>query len=705
VKMPGVAAFFNAKDVPGNNSVGPIMHDEEVFVSEEITCIGQPLGIVCAATYQQAQEAARAVQVEYEELPAIVTIEQAIEAKSYYMSDRTIQRGDTDAGFAACDEVLEGEVRLGGQEHFYLETQGSVAVPKGEDGEMEVFASTQNPSETQVLVATALGVPENRVVCRVKRMGGGFGGKETRSAYVSTAVAVAANALNRPVRCCLDRDEDMISSGGRHPFLAKYKVGFTKDGKVLALTIDMFSNAGNSCDLSNPVMERGLFHMDNCYYIPNIRGRGYTCKTNLPTNTAFRGFGGPQSLYFAEVWMSDVARVCGLGQDVVRELNFYTEGQTTHFNQELEDCQIQSVWGQLKERSDFAARRAAVDEYNTKHRWRKRALAIIPTKFGIAFTALFMNQAGALIHIYHDGSVLLTHGGTEMGQGLHTKMIQVCANALGIPHTGVHISETSTATVPNTSPTAASASSDLNGMAILDAAEKINERLAPIKEKNPGGSWKDWVGTAFFDRVSLSATGFYRTPDLGYSFETNSGRPFNYFSFGAAVAEVEIDTLTGDHEVRHVDIVMDVGSSLNPAIDVGQVEGAFAQGYGLFVLEEMLYSPKGQTYSTGPGTYKLPGMGDVPIELSVSLLRNAPNKRAVHSSKAVGEPPLFLGSSVYFAIKDAVTAARSEQGLPANQPFRMDSPATSGRIRMACADRFTERFPIDTEGKRWNVPV
>lgn len=448
-------------------------------------------------------------QVEYEELPAIITIEQAIEAKSYHMADRTIQKGDVEAGFASCDAVLEGEVRLGGQEHFYLETQGSIALPKGEDGEMEIFASTQNPTETQALVATALGVPANRIVCRVKRMGGGFGGKETRSAYVSMSVAVAAHILNRPVRCCLDRDEDMISSGGRHPFLAKYKVGFNKDGKVMALTIDMFSNAGFSHDLSNPVMERGLFHMDNCYHIPNIRGRGYTCKTNLPTNTAFRGFGGPQSLYFAEYWMSDVARVCGLAQDTVREINFYTEGQLTHFNQKLEDCQIQSVWTELKERSDFQQRRAAVEAYNAKHRWRKRGLAIIPTKFGIAFTALFMNQAGALIHVYADGSVLLTHGGTEMGQGLHTKMIQVCATALGVPHTDVHVSETGTNTVPNTSPTAASASSDLNGMAILNAAEKINARLAPIKEQNPDGSWKDWVSAAFFGRVSLSATGVY----------------------------------------------------------------------------------------------------------------------------------------------------------------------------------------------------
>lgn len=704
--MPGVEAFYSAKDVPGSNATGPIFKDEEIFAASEVTCTGQPVGFVVAATQAQAREASRAVVVVYEELPTILTIEEAIEAKSYYMADRTIQRGDLDAGYAASDHVLEGEIRLGGQEHFYLETQGSIAVPKGEDGEMEVFASTQNPTETQVLVASALGVPENRIVCRVKRMGGGFGGKETRSAYVSTAAAIAANDLNRPVRCCLERDEDMMSSGGRHPFLGKYKVGFTKEGKVLSLQMKLYSNAGNSCDLSNPVMERGLFHLDNCYSIPNVQGLGYTCKTNLPTNTAFRGFGGPQSLFFAEHWITDVARVAGISQNAVRELNFYQEGDLTHFNQKLEDCQIAPVWSELKARSKYQERQASIDAFNAANRYRKRGMAMLPTKFGVAFTALFMNQAGALIHIYHDGSVLLTHGGTEMGQGLHTKMIQVCARALGVPIEAVHISETSTNTVPNTSPTAASASSDLNGMAILDAAEKINARLQPIKDSNPTGTWKDWVSAAFFGRVSLSANGFYRTPDIGYDFDTNSGRAFNYFSYGAACAEVEIDVLTGDHMVRHADIVMDVGASLNPAIDIGQVEGAFVQGYGLFTMEEMMYSQTGRTLTFGPSNYKIPGFKDIPTEMSVSLLRNAPNKKAVHSSKAVGEPPLFLGASVFFAIKDAITAYRiGEGGEAAGDVFAFNSPATSARIRMACKDDITERFPVDKEGKRFNIVV
>ena len=701
LRLPGVRAFYGAGDVPGHNITGPIAKDEEVFRSKLVQAMGQPIGIVVAKTRAQAQEAAKLVKVEYEELPAIVTIEEAIAAKAYFRSDHGITRGDVDAGFAAADHILEGEQRMGGQEHFYLEPNGTVAVPKGEDGEMEIFASTQNPRETQMHVAETLGVPANRIVTRVKRMGGGFGGKETRSVFVSTACAVAAHHEGAPVRCVLERDEDMVASGGRHPFLARYKVGFSKDGKVIALDIKMYSNAGFSMDLSNAVMDRALFHMDNVYNIPNLRGLGFTCKTNLVTNTAFRGFGGPQGLFFAEVWITDVAHVCNLPPNAVREKNFYKEGDSTHFNQKLDDCQLQNVWAQIHERADYEKKAAAVAQFNAENRFTKRGLAMVPTKFGISFTALFMNQAGALIQIYTDGSVLLTHGGTEMGQGLHTKMIQVCARGLGIPVEKIHITETSTNTVPNTSPTAASASSDLNGMAILNAVEKINARLAPIKEANPGLDWDGVVSQAYFARIGLSASGFYATPDLGYDFATNSGRAFNYFTFGAACAEVEIDVLTGDHQTLSSNIVMDVGSSLNPALDIGQVEGAFVQGCGLFTLEEMVYSPRGTTFTRGPGTYKIPGFKDIPVDFSVELLRNAPNERAVYSSKAVGEPPLFLGSCVYFAIKDAIAASRREFGN-ADPIFRLDSPATCERIRMACGDAIAQAFPPQ-KGDRWSV--
>ena len=603
--------------------------------------------------------------------------------------------------------IIEDEVRVGGQDHFYLETQASIAVPKGEDGEIELFASTQNTKETQHLVSTVLGVPCNKVTVRVKRLGGGFGGKETRSIFLSTLVSVAAQKTGRPVRCMLTRQEDMVLSGGRHPFMGRFRVGATKDGVLKALDLKMYSNAGNSMDLSFSVMERALFHMDNVYHIPNIRGVGHCCRTNLPSNTAFRGFGGPQGMMIAEAWITQLAERLGLRPEVVKERNFYPEkGAVTHFNQSLEDCQIHAINTQLRASSDFDARLAAVSAYNAQHRWRKRGIAMLPTKFGIAFTAKFLNQAGALVHVYTDGSVLLTHGGTEMGQGLHTKMVQVCATALGVDVADVHISETSTATVANTSPTAASASSDLNGMAVLDACRQINARLAPFRAAKPKASFRECVTDAYMERVNLSANGFYATPDIGYDWDTNSGKAFNYFCYGAAVAEVEIDTLTGNHEIVRADMVMDVGSSLNPAIDMGQVEGAFVQGCGLFTLEEFSFGRQGFLLTRGPGTYKLPGFRDIPRDFRVALLKDAPNRFAIHSSKAVGEPPLFLGASVFYAIKDAVRAAREERGLTGD--FRLDSPATCERIRLACEDKFTKRFPVPPRGseedkKRWNI--
>eukprot|EP00054_Salpingoeca_dolichothecata_P024381 m.165933 g.165933 ORF g.165933 m.165933 type:complete len:1340 (-) comp24994_c0_seq1:150-4169(-) len=708
LSMTGVSGVYTAKDVPGKNAFGPIVQDEECFASELVQCIGQPLGIVVADTLIHAQRAAKAVKVAYEPLPAIFTIEEAIEHESYHKRDHKIGRGDPEEGFKKSDHILEGEMRCGGQEHFYLETQATIAVPKGEGGEMEIFASTQNPTEAQHVVASVLGVPSNRVVCRVKRLGGGFGGKETRSHPLSAAVAVAAACSGKPVRCMLDRDEDIAFTGGRHPFLARWKVGFTSDGRVQGLDMKMYNNAGFSNDLSVPVLERALFHMDNVYNIPHIRGLGYVCKTNLPTNTAFRGFGGPQGMLFVENWISDVATTCGLPQEHVREINFYKQGDETHFGQVLEQFPIPRMWQELKAFSDYEKRQKEIEAFNQANRWRKRGLSMVPTKFGIAFTVTFLNQAGALVHVYTDGTVLVTHGGTEMGQGLHTKMTQVAARALDIPIEKVFISETSTATVANTSATAASASSDLNGMAVLNACTKIKERLQPFKEKNPDGSFEDWVKAAYMERVDLSAHGFYKTPDIFTIWDEKGarGRPFNYFSYGAACAEVEIDVLTGDHMVRRADIIMDVGASLNPAVDIGQVEGAFVQGYGLFTLEEMVYLNNGATVTKGPGAYKIPGFTDIPVEFNVSLFRNALNPRAVHSSKAVGEPPFFLASSVFFAIKQAIASARQEDGEDAKALFRLDSPATSARIRVACPDKFSKQFPVpDGPVKRWNVTV
>ncbi|XP_044043358.1 xanthine dehydrogenase/oxidase [Siniperca chuatsi] len=690
-RMPGVVCCVFAGDIPGSNATGPIAYDETVLADGQVTCVGHIIGAVVADTQLHAQRAAKAVRIQYEELEPIITIQEAIDAQSFHQLMRTIQKGDLEAGFREADHILEGEMHIGGQEHFYLETNFTLAVPRGEDGEMELFVSTQSASKTQSLVAKALGVPANRVVVRVKRMGGGFGGKESRSTLLSTVVAVAANKLKRPVRCMLDRDEDMLITGGRHPFYAKYKVGFLNSGKVLALDVSFYSNIGNSLDLSMSIMERALFHMENSYSVPYVRGRGFLCRTNLPSNTAFRGFGGPQGMLVAESWITDVAQSLGRPTEEVRRLNLYMEGESTPYNQILEQFTLNRCWDECLSRSKYQERRDAIDLYNRQNRWTKRGLAIVPTKFGISYTAVFLNQAGALVHIYTDGSVLLTHGGTEMGQGLHTKMVQVASRVLGIPCSKIHISETSTNTVPNTSPTAASASSDLNGAAVQNACEILVKRLEPYKTKNPGGSWEDWVTAAYFDRVNLSTNGFYKTPDIGYDFESNSGRVFNYFSYGVACSEVEIDCLTGAHKNLSTTIVMDVGHSLNPAIDIGQVEGGFMQGLGLFTLEELHYSPQGILLTRGPGSYKIPAFGDIPTNFTVSLLRDAPNDKAIFASKAVGEPPLFLAASVFYAIKDAIIAARAESGI--RGPFRLDSPASAERIRNACSDQFTKLCP------------
>lgn len=705
MEVPGVVCFLSYKDIPGSNITGPIVLDETVFAEDTVTSVGHIIGAVVADTQAHSQRAAKAVKITYEELKRTITILDAIANKSFYQPIRKIERGNLDKGFQEADHIVEGEMHMGGQEHFYLETHCTLAVPKGEDGEMELFVSTQDATKTQALVAKVLGVPSNRIVCRVKRMGGGFGGKESRSTLLSTVVAVAAHKVKRPVRCMLDRDEDMLITGGRHPFLGRYKVGFLKTGQIVAVDVTYYSNAGSSTDLSLAIIERALFHMDNSYNIPHIRGLGYVCKTNLPSNTAFRGFGGPQGMMIAECWLSDVALKCDLPAEQVRKINMYKQGDVTPYTQKLEQFTTDKCWEECLVKSNYHQRRKQIEEFNRQHRWKKRGIAIIPTKFGISFTASFLNQAGALIHIYTDGSVLLTHGGTEMGQGLHTKMAQVASRALQIPISKIHISETSTNTVPNTSPTAASVSSDLNGMAIYNACQILLKRLEPYRNQNPKGSWEAWVKAAYFDSVSLSATGYFRTPGINYDFEKNEGNPFHYFSYGVACSEIEIDCLTGDHKNLSTCIVMDVGLSLNPAIDIGQIEGAFMQGVGLYTLEELRYSPDGNLYTRGPGMYKIPGFGDIPTEFNVSLLREAPNSKAIYSSKAVGEPPLFLASSVFFAIKDAIYAARTESGL--RGPFRLDSPATPERIRTACADKFTKLCPPAEPGTYtpWDVQM
>ncbi|PHH59289.1 hypothetical protein CDD81_3413 [Ophiocordyceps australis] len=708
--MAGVVDYVDHRDMPSAeaNKFGAPHFDEVFFAQDQVHTAGQAIGMVLATSQLRAQEAARAVKIEYEDLPAVLTIEEAVAQESFHPLYREIKRGNTQEAFEKCHHIFTGTVRMGGQEHFYLETNACVAVPKPEDGEMELFVSTQNANETQVFASRVCDVQANKVVVRVKRLGGGFGGKETRSVILSSAVALAAKKTGKPVRCMLTREEDMVTMGQRHPFMARYKVGVNRDGKIQALDLDIFNNAGWTFDLSSSVVERAMTHSDGCYDIPNVFVRGRICRTNTMSNTAFRGFGGPQGMFIAETYMEEVADRLGMPVETLRQINFYKPGATTHFNQALEDWHVPLMWTQLAGEARYDERRRAIDEFNAEHKWRKRGLALIPTKFGISFTALFLNQAGALVHIYHDGSILVAHGGTEMGQGLHTKMCQIAAQALSVSLDQVFISETATNTVANASPTAASASSDLNGYAVLHACEQLNQRLEPYRQRlGAKASMKELAHAAYFDRVNLSAQGFYKTPEIGYTWGENKGKMFFYFTQGVAAAEVEVDTLTGSWTCTRADIKMDVGRSINPAIDYGQIQGAFVQGMGLFTMEESLWlrngPAAGNLFTRGPGAYKIPGFRDVPQEFGVTLLKDVEWKqlRTIQRSRGVGEPPLFLGSAVFFAIRDALRAARAANGVKAEVGvdegeglLRLESPATAERIRLACEDEIVTRARV-----------
>lgn len=697
---PGFAGIFFAKDVPGDKMIGPVISDEELFATEFVTCVGHVIGVVVADTHQNAKLAAKKVHVEYEELPAILSIQDALKANSFHPNtEKCLKKGDVDHCLQSgqCDRIIEGEVQVGGQEHFYLEPQSSLVWTVDRGNEVHMISSTQAPQKHQKYVSHVLGLPMSKVVCKTKRIGGGFGGKETRSAFLAAVASVPSYLLNRPVKLTLDRDTDMMTTGQRHSFLGKYKVGFNNDGRVLALDLEIYNNAGNSLDLSLAILERSMFHSDNAYEIPNVKINGRVCFTNYPSNTAFRGFGGPQGMLVTENWIQRIAMELKKSPEEIREINFLSEGSILHFGQQIQNFTLQRLWNELKSSCDFLKTRNEVEQFNLHNRWKKRGIAMVPTKFGIAFTSKFMNQAGALVHVYTDGTVLVTHGGVEMGQGLHTKVAQVAASSFDIPLSSVFISETSTDKVPNSSPTAASASSDMYGAAVLDACEQIKARMQPIASKSKFSSFAELATACYMERIDLSAHGFYATPDIHFDWKTGKGSPFRYFTYGAAFAEVEIDTLTGDFHTRTANVFLDLGFSINPAIDVGQIEGAFIQGLGWVALEELKWGdaahkwiPPGSLYTCGPGSYKIPSLNDVPFKFSVSLLKGAPNKNAIHSSKAVGEPPFFLASSVFFAIKDAIIAARAEAGY--NDWFPFDNPATPERIRMACTDEFTSRF-------------
>ncbi|XP_077082323.1 aldehyde oxidase 6 isoform X2 [Siphateles boraxobius] len=689
LKLPGVVDVITAKDIPGKKFRTFTGIDEELLAEDEVTCVGQMVCAVVADSKAHAKHGAAAVKIGYEDLQDLIfTVEDAIEKESFFLPKRQIERGDVEKALREAEKVYEGEIRIGGQEHFYMETQSFLVIPVGEEKEMKVYLSTQHPTFAQESVAETLGIPSNRISCHIKRLGGAFGGKVTKTAILASITAVAAWKTGRPVRCVLERGEDMLITGGRHPVWGKYKVGFMNSGRITAADFQYYANSGNTVDESVLVAEKILLHLDNAYNILNLRGRSAACKTNLPSNTAFRGFGVPQCMLVIESMIDDVALKLGRLPEEIREINMYKEVSLTHYKMEFDPKNLVLCWNECMEKAAFSQRRQAIHLFNQQNQYKKRGIAIIPIKYGIGFAEGFLNQAAALVHIYMDGSVLVSHGGAEMGQGIHTKVQQVASRELNIPASLIHISETSTQCVPNTCSSAASFGTDANGMAVQDACQILYKRLEPIRKKDPEGTWQNWIMKAFLEKISLSATGFYRGHDLDMDWEKQEGKPYAYFTYAVCCSEVELDCLTGEYRTLRTDIVVDIGRSINPSIDIGQIEGAFMQGLGLYTMEELKFSPSGVLYTRGPGQYKIPAFCDVPLKFNVYLLAGSTNPHAIYSSKGIGEPTLFLGSSVFFAIKDAVTAARNDAGLTG--PFQLNSPATPERACLACATHFTK---------------
>jgi len=696
----GVVAVLTARDIPGLNDCGPIIHDDPILADGLVQYIGQPIYIVIADSHDNARRAARLAVVDYDDLPAILTPQAARAAGSYVLPPMRLARGDAAQAFARAPHTVKGELYVGGQEQFYLEGQIAYAIP-GEDRGMHVYCSTQHPSEMQHVVAHALGLHSHHVTVECRRMGGGFGGKESQSALWAAAASIAAVRTGRPVKLRADRDDDMLVTGKRHCFHYEYEVGYDDDGRILAAKVDMVTRAGYSADLSGPVATRAVCHFDNAYYLSDVEIRAACGKTNTQSNTAFRGFGGPQGAIAIEYVLDEIAR--NLGQDAldIRRLNFYgtQERNVTPFGQQLVDNVIHELVAELETDSDYRARRAAIADYNRASPVLKKGLALTPLKFGIAFNVTHLNQAGALVHVYVDGSILVNHGGTEMGQGINTKVMQVVAHELGVDLERVRATATNTSKVANTSATAASTGADLNGKAAQDAARKIRARLADFAATQYGGEasevrlaagnvfvggmslpFEELVAKAYLARVQLWSDGFYATPGLHWDPKTMTGRPFSYFAYGAAVSEVVVDTLTGEWKLLRVDALYDAGRSLNPAIDIGQVEGAFIQGMGWLTTEELWWNPAGKLMTHAPSTYKIPAVSDCPEDFRVRLFDNANVEDSIHRSKAVGEPPLLLPFSVFFAIRDAISSVGDHQ---VNPP--LNAPATSEAILDAIA--------------------
>jgi xanthine dehydrogenase large subunit len=698
---PGVVCVLTSADVPGKNDIGPVMADEALLPEGVVRYVGQPLFAVAAESLAKARTAAALAVVEYQDLEPLLTIEAARAANSLIEDSQTMRLGDARAAIAAAPHALSGALAMGGQDHFYLEGHVALVVP-GEDGDLHVWSSTQHPTETQHLIARCLGLSDHAVVVEVRRMGGGFGGKETQSVQYAALAALAARKTGRPAKIRLDRDDDMVMTGKRHAFHVDWRVGFDGDGKLAGAAFELASRCGHSADLSIAINDRAMFHSDNAYALQAAEIVSHRLRTNTVSDTAFRGFGGPQGMMAIERAMDAIAWRLGKDPLDVRLANLYgVAGDRTPYGQTVTDAVAFEIMTELAASCDYRARRKAVAAWNARNTILKRGLSLTPVKFGISFTANHLNQAGALVHVYADGSIQLNHGGTEMGQGLNIKVAQVVAHEFQVPLDRVKITATRTDKVPNTSATAASSGSDLNGMAAQAACQAIKQRLVEFAAREfdsppdavvfgPDGvtagktrlTFTELVRRAYFNRISLSSTGFYRTPEIHYDRARHHGRPFYYYAYGAACSEVVIDALTGENKVTRVDILHDCGRSLNPAVDAGQIEGGFIQGMGWLTTEELVFDDLGRLRTHAPSTYKIPAAGDRPDAFNLALWEAGENREAtIHRSKAVGEPPLMLAISVFSALTDAVASVAGHQVLP-----DLDAPATPERILMAVED-------------------
>ena len=705
LKEHGVVAVYTAKDIPGENNCGPIVHDDPFLAVGKVEFLGQAVAVVVAREMLYAREAAHKAKVLVKELPPILTIDEAMAAKSFVMPAKGITRGNASEAIAKAPRKVKGSTETGQQEQFYMEGQITYAVPR-EDGQLTLYSSTQHPDGNQREAAAALNLSTNDVEVICRRMGGGFGGKEGNASIFSQSAALAAFKLQKPVKLRVNRDDDMMITGKRHDFRIDYEVGYDDEGRILGADITLLSRCGYSTDYSGPVNDRACLHIDNCYYIPNLKLISHRCKTNTQSATAFRGFGGPQGMFGIETIIEQIANDIGKDPLDVRMFNIYQDPavsgnpatMVTQYGQTIADWVGDKVITQVASEAKYRERRDSVNAFNKVNKRRKRGLALVPLKFGISFTATMLNQGGALLNIYMDGSVSVNHGGTEMGQGLNTKMAQVCADGLGIDLSFVRVTGTDTQKVPNASATSASSGADINGAAIMNATAQMRARLAPVAANmldckdtevnfansmaHGGGKSVEWTAVAkqaWMDRVGLSVAGFYMTPEIKYDFATLTGHAFYYYCYGASVSEVEIDTRTGEWWLKAVDIVHDAGKSINPAIDKGQIEGGYVQGMGWLTMEECIWDKKGKFLTHGPSTYKIPVAGDIPEHFNVTLFDGSNLKPTPFNSKAVGEPPLMLALSTFFALRDAVSASADHQTV-----VHMSAPATPEKILMSC---------------------